>query len=182
MNLPNKITIGRFFSIPFFLLALIYYNRTERPAYYFAALLIFALAAISDGLDGYIARSRNKKTRLGAALDPMADKLMLNSAIILLAFGIGDLYQIPIWFAVLVVSRDLLIVGGALVIRWFNDDLRIRPCWWGKTAAVLQMGLVVWVLIKLPRPEIILFAAVFFLIVSGVFYLRDGVRQLERGS
>ncbi len=179
MNLPNKITVGRFFAIPLFLLALIYYNRSGRQSFYFAALFIFALAAISDGLDGYIARSRNMKTKLGAVLDPIADKLLLNSAIILLAYGIGDLYQIPIWFAVLVVSRDLLIVGGALVIRWFKGDLQVKPCWWGKIAAVLQMGMVIWVLIKLPRPEIILTATIFFLIASGISYLRDGVRQLE---
>ena len=179
MNLPNKITLGRFFAIPLFLLALIYYNRTGDSVYYFAALLIFALAAISDGLDGYIARSRKMKTRLGAAIDPLADKLMLNSAIIVLAFGIKGLYQIPIWFAVLVVSRDLLIVGGALVIRWFKGDLQVKPCWWGKTAAVLQMVVVAWVLIKLPRPEIILIAALFFLVASAISYLRGGVRQLE---
>ena len=180
MNLPNKITIGRFFSIPLFLLALIYYNRSGRQPYYFAALLIFSLAAISDGLDGYIARSRKMKTKLGAVLDPLADKLMLNSAIIVFAFGIKGFYQIPIWFAVLVISRDVLIVGGALIIRWFKGDLKIEPCWWGKTAAVLQMVVVAWVLIKLPRPEIILSAAVFFLVASGISYLRGGIRQLER--
>ncbi len=179
MNLPNKITISRFAAAPLFLLSLIYYDRTGIYGYYVTALVIFALAAISDGLDGYLARSRDQRTKLGAYLDPLADKLFLNSAIILLAILRNPLFPIPAWFAVLVVSRDLLIVGGALLIRLFKGKIEVRPNWLGKAAAVGQMAAVIWVLIKLPEPRIIIYATAFFIAASGIAYLRDGIRQLD---
>ncbi len=179
MNLPNKITISRFAAAPLFLLSLIYYDRTGVYGYYVAALVIFALAAISDGLDGWLARSLNQRTKLGAYLDPLADKLFLNSAIILLAILRNPLFPIPAWFVVLVISRDLLIVGGSLLIRLLKGKIEVRPNWLGKTAAVGQMATVIWVLIKLPQPRIIIYATALFIAASGFTYLRDGIRQLE---
>lgn len=179
MNLPNKITISRFAAAPLFLMFLIHYNRTGIHGYYIAALVTFSLAAISDGLDGYLARTRNQRTRLGAFLDPLADKLFLNSAIVVLALGIKPLFRIPTWFAILIISRDLLIVGGALLIRLFQGKVEVVPSWWGKSAAVLQMSTVIWILLKIPCPRFVIFTTAAITLISGVTYIRAGIKQLE---
>lgn len=184
MNIPNRITVTRFILTPVFMAAMIYYRKTGAIHYYYLALTVFALSSISDGLDGYIARTRKMKTRLGAVLDPLADKFFLNAAIVLLSLGIRDLYRLPVWFAVLVVSRDALIVGGGLIIRWFKGDLKVEPNLWGKTTAVLQMALVIWILINPHNPpegfnRAITYLVAFFTVVSGAFYLRSGISQIE---
>lgn len=180
MNLPNKITLSRFAAAPLFLVALIYYHKSGIEAYYVASLVIFALAAISDGLDGYLARSWDMRTRLGTFLDPLADKLFLNSAIVVLAILKNPLFPIPAWFAILVVSRDLLIVGGALLIHLLKGKIEVKPNWWGKIATVMQMVTVIWVLFRIPSPRIIIYPAAFFSVISGITYLRSGIRQLEQ--
>jgi len=179
MNLPNKITVSRFAAAPLFLAFLIRYHRTGVSGYYLAALAVFTLAAISDGLDGYLARTRNQRTRLGAFLDPLADKFFLNSAIVALSLGITPFFRVPAWFAILVISRDLLIVGGALVIRLFKGGVEIVPNWWGKSAAVLQMASVIWILLKIPFPDLIIFATAAITLISGITYIRAGIKQLE---
>ena len=185
MNLPNKITVTRFILAPLFLGAMLYYDRTGEYVYYLVSLSIFILSSISDGLDGYIARTRGMQTSLGKVLDPLADKFFLNSAIIILSLGIRDLYKIPVWFVVLVVSRDILIVGGGMIIRWFKGDLKVKPSWFGKTAAVLQMAAVIWILLNPYHPprsftQILIYATAFFTVFSGINYLRFGIRQIER--
>jgi cardiolipin synthase len=179
MNLPNKITLSRFAAAPLFLVALIYYDRTGFVAYYVAALVVFTLASISDGLDGYIARTRKLRTRLGTILDPLADKLFLDSAVSILAVGIKPLFPIPAWFAVLIISRDLLIVGGALIIRFMKGRVEVDPSWWGKGAAVLQMASVLWILFRIPGPETVLYATALITVISTITYIRSGIRQLE---
>ncbi len=179
LSLPNKITIFRFVAIPFFVMAMLYYDRTGRGGYYLAALGIFVVAVISDGLDGYIARSRRLHTELGRIIDPLADKLLLNSAVILLTLGIGELFRLPPWFAILVISRDLMIIGGAVIIALMRGNVEVRPTRVGKFAAVSQMTVVAWVLVRLPLPVLPVWAATALTAASIVPYLRFGLRQLE---
>lgn len=140
---------------------------------------MFALAAFSDGLDGFLARRLNRRTRLGAILDPLADKVFLNTAIVLLSLGIRGLYRFPHWFAVMVLGRDLLILLGALLIKRQKGSLEAVPNALGKTTAVLQMVLVIWVLLGLPRPDLAMYATAAFTIASGIGYLFYGVRRLR---
>lgn len=143
---------------------------------------MFLLAAFSDGLDGYLARSRGQITRLGTILDPLADKFLLNTAVVGMVLLHRNYPQagfpVPVWFAVLMVSRDLLIVSGALAIRIVRSAIEIRPSVFGKAAAVAEMAAVIWLLLKIPRPEIIFWPAAVLIAISGIGYLFAGLRQL----
>ena len=106
MTTANKITILRILLIPFFVVELIYYVRSGNEAHRLAALLSFAIAAVLDGVDGYIARRYNQISELGKILDPLADKLLLVSGIVALSFNHGNfLGQIPLWLCLLYTSR-----------------------------------------------------------------------------
>ena len=179
MNLPNKITLGRFVAIPFFVMAMLYHRHTGEQAYYLAAVGIFVLAVISDGLDGYFARSRNLHSELGKIIDPLADKLLLNIAIVLLTMGIGRLFRPPFWFVVLVISRDLMIVGGSAIIVLLRGNVEIKPNVIGKIAAVGQMITVIWILLILPYPIILVYATTVLAVASVIPYLRFGLNQME---
>ncbi len=186
MTLPNKITIGRLIAVPFLLAALLLYGRTGLAWYYGAALVIFALAAVSDGLDGYLARSRDQKTQLGTLLDPLADKVLLDSAIIILASGIGVMYQIPVWFVLIVLCRDLILLAISLCLfkRWSQGTIQITPNWWGKTSAVLLMITVVLILLHPHQPpaaliRISIYLTTLLTVISGITYLIGTVKALR---
>ena len=183
MTTANKITIIRILLIPFFVTEMIYYTRTGDEFHRLIALICFAVAAISDGVDGYIARRYNQRSELGAFLDPMADKLLLVSAIVVLSFDNGShLARIPLWVTTTIISRDLLLLFGAAVIHYTVGALTVKPRMVGKLATVLQMTMVIWGLLK--------WDAVWFnrwcvtaAIAAGVawaFYVWDGMRQLSK--
>ncbi len=135
MNLPNLITLGRLLSVP---VAVYLLMQTA----YMAAFLLFVAAGISDALDGYLAKRYNQTTRLGAFLDPLADKTLLVSIYVTLGLQ-GDL---PNWLVVLVVFRDLLIIGGAVLAPLVRVEVRIRPLAISKLNTAVQIGLAAFVL------------------------------------
>jgi CDP-diacylglycerol--glycerol-3-phosphate 3-phosphatidyltransferase len=190
MTTANKITLIRILMIPAFVLMAIYYGESIKrgdPVEWqrFAAIVIFLVAAASDGLDGYIARRYNQKSALGVVLDPIADKGLLLSAIITLSISnwsdVGPQYgQFPTWFPVLVISRDAVILIGSAVLHLLNGTVRVRPAWTGKVATFLQMAAIAWVMLQIMFIPLIyvVAAAGFFTFVSGVIYVMDGFRQL----
>src|ERR1051326_2480519 len=118
MTTANKVTILRMVLTPFFVVEVLYYVKTGNEAHLLAALLTFMVAAICDGVDGYIARRYNQYSELGAILDPIADKLLLVSGVVLLSFDHGPrLGQIPLWLTGTIIGRDLLILAGLIVIQ-----------------------------------------------------------------
>ncbi len=130
-NLPNILTVTRILFLPFFASSLIYGN-------YLFALIFFVAASITDGLDGYIARKNNLTTKLGAILDPVADKFfLLTSFIIMSMYGL-----IPKWLTIVVISRDLIVVTGCLIIYFVTHNLNVDPSRLGKTAIALQFILI----------------------------------------
>ena len=152
MTTANKITILRILLIPFFVVELIYYLQTGNEFHRLLALLSFAVTAILDGVDGYIARRYNQKSELGAILDPLADKLLLVSAIVTLSFNhAADLGQIPLWLTGTILGRDLLLLIGIAVIRLTVGKVVVRPRVMGKIATVLQMIVVIWILLDWDR-------------------------------
>ena len=186
MTTANKITIARMLLIPFFVGEVLYYVKTGNETHRLGGLLCFAVAAICDGVDGYIARHYNQWSELGAILDPLADKLLLVSGVVLLSFDHGPLLgQIPLWLTVTIIGRDLLILIGMVVIQITVGKVRVRPHLVGKAATVLQMVAVIWLLLKWDES----FGARWILMltvgaaictgVSGFFYIYDGVRQLS---
>ena len=189
MTTANKITIARILLIPVFVWLTLDYIRDfqkgdEREWQRVAACAIFAIAAISDGVDGYIARRYHQKSELGAFLDPLADKALLVSAMILLSIRFKDgspFDLLPLWFPVLVISRDLMLLAGTVLIHMLAGTVSARPRLAGKCATFFQMVTLGWVLLKIERPpsQWPLYTAGFFTLVSGIWYIFDGVKQLS---
>jgi len=185
MTTANKITILRILLIPFFVVELIYYFETGNEMHWLAAILSFAVAAILDGVDGYIARQYNQKSELGAILDPLADKLLLVSGVVALSFNHGPfLGQIPLWLTGTIIGRDFLILIGMVVIQLTVGKVVVHPRFIGKCATVLQMAVVIWILLKWDDGsgarwlKILTLTAAVCTGVSGLLYIWDGVKQL----
>jgi CDP-diacylglycerol--glycerol-3-phosphate 3-phosphatidyltransferase len=182
MTTANKITIARILLVPLFISQIIYYARTGQAGYRLAALLSFAVAALADGLDGYVARHYNQRSELGAILDPLADKLLLTSAIILLSLENHRYFdRIPMWLTVIVLSRDAIVLMGMALIHYMMGKVKVRARLTGKIATVWQMATVLWILLgwNAKRLPYLLAGAGFFTALSGLFYILDGVRQLN---
>lgn len=182
MTTANKVTIIRILLIPFFIGQILYYFKTGDELHRFLGLVSFAVAAILDGVDGYIARRYNQKSELGAILDPLADKLLLVSGIVLLSFGHDQYLQsIPLWLTVTIISRDVLVTIGMVVVQVVCGKVTVRPRVVGKVATVLQMILVLWTLLKWDPAWLrywIIGAAV-CTAISGWLYIWDGMQQLS---
>src|SRR2546428_10470775 len=119
MTTANKITILRILLIPFFVVQVLYYVKSGQELHRLLAILSFAVAAICDGVDGYIARRYNQFSELGAILDPLADKLLLVSGVVLLTFNNQPhLGSIPLWLTGTIIGRDVLILIGMIVIQF----------------------------------------------------------------
>ena len=192
MTTANKITVVRILMIPAFVTMAIYYGQSIQrhdPLEWqrFTAIAIFLIAAVSDGLDGYIARRYKQRSALGAILDPIADKGLLLSGIISLSISNWsevdpDYGRFPAWFPVLVITRDAVILVGAIILHYFiGNKMRIKPSWSGKVATVCQMCAIAWVMLQLHFLPLIfvVFVAGIFTLVSGVIYVMEGVRQLQ---
>lgn len=182
MTTANKITILRILLIPFFVVEVLYYVREGQEIHRYLALTSFALAAILDGVDGYIARRYRQRSELGAILDPLADKLLLVSGVVVLSFDHQPwLETVPLWLTGTIIGRDLVLLAGLLVIQMVAGKVTVRPRWLGKTATVLQMAVVLWVMLKW-REDLVWFAALLAGLCtggSGLLYVLDGVRLMS---
>ncbi len=139
-TLPNFITLLRLAAVPFFLLAI-------SQGRFGIALALFVAAGISDGVDGYLARRFEMKSALGSYLDPIADKLMLMSSYLFLAIpSYPALVKVPVWLAVLVLSRDVLLLLVALLLILTTAKRRFPPSWLGKVTTVTQIITILFVL------------------------------------
>jgi cardiolipin synthase len=133
LTAANQLTLLRMLLIPFFVILLIYGYRGW-------ALIIFLTAGLTDLFDGLIARATGEKTTLGAWLDPMADKLLLVTMFVILTVpGLGDPNRLPLWFTVLVISRDVAIVGTVAVFNLAIGPRTFRPSMYGKVATALYI-------------------------------------------
>ena len=182
MTTANKITILRILLIPFFVVEVLYYVKDGHEMHRLLALLSFAVAAICDGVDGYIARRYNQRSELGAILDPLADKLLLVSGIVVLSFDHRPyLETVPLWLTGTIIGRDILLLIGLVVIQLIVGKLKVRPRFVGKIATVLQMIVVLWILLKWDKNwlSIWIICAASCTGISGLLYVWDGVRQLS---
>lgn len=178
MNIPNALTILRILTIPVFVICLLYDRHL-------IALLIFVGAGITDGLDGLIARVYRQRTTIGAYLDPIADKLMLTTAFIVLAvLGI-----IPSWLTVIVIARDVIILLGILILHLTSHKVEIKPIFPGKASTVLQIVTIAWSLLM---PSFIVMKTIFpaliwvtagLTVLSGLHYIYIGTTYFnEQGG
>ncbi|MDD3174588.1 MAG: CDP-diacylglycerol--glycerol-3-phosphate 3-phosphatidyltransferase [Herbinix sp.] len=168
MNLPNKITLFRVFMIPLFLVFMlvpgIQYGR-------FIAAGIFIIAALSDFVDGYIARKHNLVTNFGKFMDPLADKLLVSSALICFV----ELKLLAAWIVIIIIAREFIISGFRLIAS--DNGVVIAASWWGKLKTNVQMILSVMLIINLDYPvinileQVAIYLAVFLTVVSLIDYM-----------
>ncbi len=172
-NLPNLITVGRIILTPVLVIFLINGRTT-------AALIVFLVAGISDGIDGFIARLMSNKTRFGEITDPLADKLLLGSTYVTLAVkGL-----LPSWLAVVVLSRDLIIVIGIAVLAIFDRPVAIKPLITSKVTTFLQISTIVIFLggdfftLSAAISHGVIIATASLTIISGAQYMAQGFKIL----
>ena len=154
LNWPNRITVLRILLIAPFVICILQ-MKEGGTGWRHAALLLFALMAISDGLDGYLARRMKEETPLGRFLDPVADKLLIVSTVVLLAndaTGVSGI-RLPSWVAVIAVGKDILTVTGFALVFAVTGKLFIQPRIWGKLCTVVQLFMVAAVLAAPDLPE-----------------------------
>lgn len=174
MNLANKISVLRIILVPFFVASIVY-------SAYTLALVIFVICIITDALDGYIARTRAQKTRLGTLLDPVADKLLLISAYVSLSM-VSDLpanLRFPPYVPLIIVSRDILIILGCIIIYLMKGNVKIKPTYLGKTTTFFQMMSIVSILIHFKYSNILWNITLLLTVISGLDYLRSGSRMVN---
>jgi cardiolipin synthase len=174
MNLPNLLSLIRILFIPLFVILLIY-------EYYDLSLIILVLSAISDALDGFIARFFHQKTTLGAYLDPIADKLLLVTSYITLSI----LNIIPDWLTIIVISRDVIISLGVLILLINAYPLEIKPSGISKLTTLFQLLTLFLSLsynhlgLKLTYLQIQYAITATLTIASGLHYLYRGIKIIN---
>jgi CDP-diacylglycerol--glycerol-3-phosphate 3-phosphatidyltransferase/cardiolipin synthase len=191
VTFASKITIIRICLIPAYVALAFYYGHTveigmPNESLRWSALGIFVLAASSDGIDGWVARRFNQCSKFGAYIDPIADKALLLSGVITLSlvdWGAPG-WRLPLWFAVIVILRDCIILGGIKILYANHRQVQIIPHWTGKITTVAQMFAIGWVMLRVTdiSPIYPCFIASVFTIWSSVAYIRQGQRILRGTS
>lgn len=183
MNAANSITLARLAMIPVFVALLLVYRPDDgMEGVRIAAFVVFVVAAASDGIDGYIARHFNQKTRLGALLDPLADKLLTNISFVFLAGLDKFATHVPLWVPVLILGRDITITGGSYLLAKHLGPLRPRPRILGKVATWAHSVAISAVVINLPHAFEILMITVAISVFSMADYLLHGYEAIEPGK
>ncbi len=182
MNLANRITIFRILLTPLFLGSLIYFSP-ERSYLQTLSIVVFILACITDGIDGYLARKLNQKTVLGSYIDPLADKLLLLSGFLALSFmtHLPASMHIPAWTTIVVITRDVVILIGSIVIFLTTGGLKPQPLWIGKATTVSQMSTLFASLVSTPPlfQRSLCVITVVLTVASGLAYIRIGGRLMQ---
>ena len=174
MSLADKVSSVRIVLIPVFVSLLIY--SRYHPFLRYLAVGVFVLAVLSDFFDGLVARIKKEKSELGQIIDPLADKLLLLSAFVSLYLLHFSIY---LWLVLVVVSRDLIILLGAVVLHLLKIEVTIAPSIFGKLTTFFQMFTILWILLGIPYYFFISFTAVVFTLVSGVDYFLRGLKAVN---
>jgi CDP-diacylglycerol---glycerol-3-phosphate 3-phosphatidyltransferase len=178
LNLPNVLTLLRILAVPVIVVALL----GETPNGDALAAGVFALAALTDGLDGYIARSRGSVTTFGKLMDPLADKLLIVAALISLV----SLGRVAAWVAMVIIARELAVTGLRAVAA--ERGVVIAASWMGKLKTILQVAAVFALIAAHPAPlavNVLVYAAVAMTVISGADYffgLRRRLAQADLGA
>ena len=179
MNLPNKLTVLRVIMIPFFVVSLLAFHGEVRLLRNLAAA-IFMVASLTDMLDGKIARKYNLVTNFGKFMDPLADKLLVCSALICLI----ELGQLPSWMVIIIVSREFIISGFRLIAA--EQGIVIAASYWGKFKTTFQMIGVVLLIFNIPAlstlTTIIVWIALALTVISLVDYIVKNAGVLTEGK
>ena len=197
LNWANRITIFRILLIIPFVSFMLKTNDAAlsdaaRNAMRYVSIILFLVMAISDGVDGYLARRKNQITKLGAFLDPIADKLLITCACLLLSSQRGHVeeFLLPPTVVVLIIGKDLFLLIGFVIVYLITSKIHISPVFIGKLATTLQSSMVAGILIA-PEVSGILTGWIWFLrilwwsaagtaILATLIYIRDGSRYIEQ--
>ena len=172
LNLPNTLTLLRILAVPVVVVALL----SEVNDGDVIAAVVFALAAATDGLDGYIARRRNQITNFGKLMDPLADKLLVVAALICLV----DLNRLAAWIAMVIIARELAVTGLRTLAA--EQSVVISARWHGKVKTTLQIAAIFALIAEDPAPtwvDVLVYAAAAMTVISGVIYFVDLRRTLS---
>ena len=178
MNIPNFLSLLRIILVPVIVIFLIQES-------YAKALVVFVVAGLTDALDGAVARMFNKQTELGSYLDPLADKILLSTSFIALAI----FSLIPSWLAVIVISRDFIILLGIATLSMMSVTYEIKPVFVSKVTTILQIATVFFALImKANAFDIVSYNLIMilswltasFTIISGLIYIIKGIKFINR--
>jgi CDP-diacylglycerol---glycerol-3-phosphate 3-phosphatidyltransferase len=174
LNLPNTLTVLRILLVPVVVVALL----DETPNGDAIAAGVFALAAVTDGLDGWIARNRGSITTFGKLMDPLADKLLVTAALVALV----SLGRLEAWIAMVIIAREFAVTGLRAVAA--EQGLVIQASWLGKVKTALQIAAIIALIATDPAPlgvEILVYVAVAATVASGVDYF-FGFRRMLAGA
>jgi len=178
----TKITIARFFFVPPLVVAVCgaaWWTEHALVARVIAVALL-AMGVLTDFLDGYVARRFDQRSRVGAALDPLADKLLLGAAIWAIWACRGAYQAVPLWYPVLVTLNDLVLGTGYLAVRRRIDPDEFRAMPWGKVATVTQIVVVAWLLVAVPKAGIPIAVAAAFTAASGTAYVLRALHLMNK--
>ena len=179
MNLPNKLTVMRVILIPFFVAALLW-DGGDSDGMRILSAAIFIIASLTDMLDGKIARKYNLVTNFGKFMDPLADKLLVCSALICLI----ELEQIPAWMVIVIISREFIISGFRLVAS--DNGIVIAASYWGKFKTTFQMIAVILMILDIDALSLLttamIWIALILTVVSLVDYIAKNHKILTEGS
>lgn len=179
MNLPNKLTIIRVCLIPFFV-AVLLFDHGNNYTMRIVANVLFIVASLTDLFDGKIARKYNLVTNFGKFMDPLADKLLVCSALICLI----ELGQLPAWVVIIIISREFIISGFRLVAA--DNGVVIAASYWGKFKTTFQMAAVILMIFNIPAltlvTNIVVVIAVALTIISLVDYVAKNIKILTEGG
>lgn len=166
MNLPNKLTLLRVVLIPVFVVLLLL-EGGQNDTLRIAALIVFCIASFTDFLDGQIARRNNLVTNFGKFMDPLADKLLVCSALICMI----ELEQLPSWYVITVIAREFIISGFRLVAA--DNGIVIAASWWGKFKTTFQMLTVILLILNIPALHTVT------MIIAGIAFVLTLVSLLD---
>lgn len=177
MNLPNKLTLLRVIMIPFFVVFMLMDGMASAR---YTALALFVVASFTDFLDGNIARKRNLVTNFGKFMDPLADKLLVCSALICLI----ETGQLPAWYVIIIIAREFIISGFRLIAS--DNGIVIAASYWGKFKTVSQMIMIILMILNIPALSMVTtlfyWIALVLTVVSLVDYIKKNFQVLSQGG
>lgn len=179
MNLPNKLTVLRVIMVPFFVFFML--TDVGGPANKWIALVLFCVASLTDMLDGKIARKYNLVTNFGKFMDPLADKLLVCSAMICMI----EMGKLPAWIVIVIIAREFIISGFRLVAS--DNGIVIAASYWGKFKTVSQMFMLILLIADLGGAfnmiaQVLIWVSLVLTIVSLIDYIAKNVQVLTQGG
>jgi len=177
VTIANRITIFRFALIPVFGV-LLYFYAPSRDWLRYVALAIFVIAALSDVLDGIVARKYHQDSDLGVRIDPIADKILMNAGFLLLALNEDFLPDVPFGFAMFILARDVILLTCAAFLASLRGTDRVRPRLLGKATTAAQAVLLVLLLVNVPYAWLFMLVVLLITVASLLDYLYHAVRHV----